>query len=84
MAKIWAKIITDHKVKASTLYDCGEEITATNFWAHVKAICEELKIPTPVLLYSYSQQFLEFNLLKLKNRDFMEEIPFDLLQLENG
>ena len=84
MKKIWAKIVIDHKVKKSIVHDCSERLDILNFWENVKQICEELKIPTPVLLGCHAENFLEFNTLKLKQRDFIEEIPFDWLHLESG
>ena len=84
MQKIWAKTVLDHKVKKSIIHDCGERVNIVNFYSTVRAICEKLKIPTPVILNVYAENFVEFNILKFKQRDFLEEIPFDALVLENG
>ena len=84
MNKIWAKVIVNHRVKASVLHDCPHRVDVLNFWENVKSICEALKIPTPVLLEVYCEKFLEFNTLKLKQRDFIENVDFDWLLLENG
>jgi len=84
MKKIWAKLVTDHKVKQSLIHTADERIDILNFWDNVKQICEALKIPTPVLLTCHAENFLEFNTLKLKQGDFIEDVPFDWLLLENG
>jgi len=82
MQRVWAKIITDQKVKRSIIYDAGERIETWNFFTHVQRIAEQLKIPTPVVLNSYAENFLNYNLMKFKARDFLEEINFDWLWLE--
>lgn len=82
MHKIWAKVIINQKVKRSIIHDPGEHIETWNFFDHVRQIAEKLKIPTPVVLNSYAENFLNFNLVKFRARDFLEEIPFDYLLLE--
>ena len=84
MTKIWAKTMINHKVKKSIIHDCGERINIVNFYENVRKICEKLKVSTPVVLNSYAENFIEFNILKFRPRDFLEEIPFDFLVLENG
>lgn len=76
MLNVWAKIIIDHKVKQSVVVAIDTE----NFYDGITQICSELKIPTPVITQSQIDHFLEFNLLKLKERDFIESIPFDILE----
>jgi hypothetical protein len=82
MQKIWAKIMRDGKVKKSIIHNAGERIETWNFYDHVRQISEQLKIPTPIVLTTYAENFLNFNLVKFKQRDFLEEIPFDYLLLE--
>jgi len=84
MTKIWAKIVINHSVRKSVVHDCGEKIHEFNFYNNVREICEQLKIPTPVILETYIRTFLDFNILKFKQRDFLEEINFDQFVLESG
>lgn len=84
MQKIWAKIVTDHRVKKGIIHDCGERLSIINFYDNLRQICENLKIPTPIVLNTYIERFLEFNILKFRARDFLEDIKFDVLLLENG
>lgn len=76
MLKVWAKIIVDYKVKQSVVV----EIDPNNFFDGVTQIAQQLKIPTPMITQSQIDNFLEFNLLKLKQRDFVESIYFDFLE----
>ena len=82
MNKIWAKTIINQRVNCSIIHDAGERIETWNFYDHVRQIAEKLKIPTPVVLHSYAENFLNFNLMKFRQRDFIEEIKFDYLLLE--
>lgn len=82
MNKIWAKIMKNQRVARSIIYDAEERIEIWNFYDHVRQIAEKLKIPTPVVLNSYAENFLNFNLMKFRARDFIEEISFDYLLLE--
>lgn len=82
MHKVWAKIMVNQKVKRSIVHEAGERIEPWNFYDHVRQISEKLKIPTPVVLNSYAENFLNFNLVKFRARDFLEEINFDYLWLE--
>lgn len=76
MIKVWAKIVIDHKVKQSVVVMVDPE----HFYDGLTQIAAELKIPTPMVTQSQIDHFLEFNLLKLKQRDFIESIPFDILE----
>ena len=76
MIRVWAKIIIDHKVKQSVVV----EVDPADFYNGVIKIAEALKIPTPMLTQSQIDNFLEFNILKLRQRDFIETIPFDFLE----
>ncbi len=76
MIKVWAKIVIDYKVKQSVVVPVDPE----NFYKGVTQIAAALKIPTPMITQTQIDHFLEFNLLKLKQRDFIESIPFDILE----
>ena len=76
MINVWAKIVIDHKVKNSVVMP----VDTDNFYDGVTQIAAALKIPTPIITQTQIDHFLEFNLLKLKQRDFIESIPCDILQ----
>lgn len=76
MINVWAKIVIDHKVKKSVVLPLDPD----NFYDGVTQIAAALKIPTPIITQTQIDHFFEFNLLKLKQRDFIESIPFDILE----
>jgi len=84
MQKIWAKIMLDGRVKKGIIHDAGERVTVANFYDNIRGIAEKMGIPTPVVLNTYAENFLTYNIHKFKQRDFLEEIPFDALVIENG
>ncbi len=84
MFKIWAKTILDHKITADTLYRNADKFNDDDFLSYMTDICYDLDIPTPVILKSHLQNFKLYNVAKFRKEDFVESVPFDLLQIENA
>lgn len=81
--KIWAKLITDGKIKKQFVYEKQERLTYSRFFDYLSDICHELDIPTPVLLKTHIFNFAKFNHVKFIPRDFVESLDYDQLFLEN-
>ena len=81
--KIWAKLITNGKIKKQFVYEKEERLTYSRFFDYLADICHELDIPTPVLLKTHIFNFAKFNHVKFTSRDFIEEFDYDQLFLEN-
>lgn len=81
--KIWAKLITDGKIKQQFVYENPERLTYSHFFDYLTDICHELDIPTPVLLKTHIFNFAKFNHVKFVQRDFVESLDYDQLFLEN-
>ena len=47
-------------------------------------ICENLDIPTPVLIKTHLFNYAKYNNVRFKKDDFVESIDFDKLVLENA
>ena len=73
MFKIWAKTIKSHKITQSYIYHSADKFDSEEFLQYLTEICHDMDIPTPVILKS-----------KFRKEDFVESVPFDLLQLENA
>ena len=54
------------------------------FHKHVAKICHELDIPTPAILKSHINNYVDFNNTTFLPRDFIESIDFDKFILENA
>ena len=83
MFRIWAKVMKDgHILKQCTL-EREEKFTYSRFFEYLAALTDMLDIPTPVLLKPHIMNYAKFNHVVFRPRDFMEDVPFDRLVLEN-
>lgn len=83
MVKIWAKIMTDGKIRKQYVYENDEKTDYSHFLIYLMDICRELDAPTPVLLKTHIFNFAKFNHVRFLPRDFVESVEFDYLLLEN-
>lgn len=81
--RIWAKLMTDGKIKKQFVYEKAEQLTYSHFLDYLIDICHELDIPTPVLTKTHVFNFAKFNHVKFPKRDFVETLGCDYLFLEN-
>ena len=81
--RIWAKIIKDGKIKRQFVLEKNEKLTYSRFFDYMTEICAALDAPTPVLTKIHIFNFAKFNHVKFIARDFLEEIDFDHIFLEN-
>lgn len=83
MFRIWAKVLKEDHIEKQTVYEREERFTYSSFFRYLSDICTELDVPTPVLLKPHVFAYAKFNHVNFTPRDFMEEISFDKLVLEN-
>ncbi len=83
MIKIWAKLLKEDKIVKSFTLEKNVEVDWGEFFSHLQEICENLDIPTPVLLKTHIFTYAKFNILRFTEKDFVESIDFDKLVLEN-
>ena len=81
--RIWAKVMTDGKIKKQTVYEKAEPLTYSSRFDYMAEICTQLDVPTPVLVKAHIFNFAKFNHVKFTQSDFLEDIPFDHLWIEN-
>ena len=81
--KIWAKLLTDGKIKKQMVYEKDEKLTYSHFFDYLADICLALDIPTPVLLKTHIFNYAKFNHVKFTAKDFVEYFAYDQLFLEN-
>ncbi|MBQ9118140.1 MAG: hypothetical protein IJY11_02945 [Clostridia bacterium] len=81
--KIWAKLLTDGKIKKQMVYEKDEKLTYSHFFDYLTDICGVLDIPTPVLLKTHIFNYAKFNHVKFTAKDFVEHFSYDQLFLEN-
>jgi len=83
MFSIWAKTQTDEKIKKNEIIDFEDKFVKSNFFDYVSKICNDLDIPTPVILKKHINHFTSFNIATFNKDDFIEYIDFDKLILES-
>ncbi len=81
--KIWARVLKEHKAIRETVYERSERLTYSHFFTYLSDVCDELDVPTPVLLKPHIMDFAKFRHVKFKPKDFVESVDFDVLWLEN-
>ena len=84
MFRIWAKVIKDEKIIKQFVYEKTETLDYSLFFDYVRYICETLDIPTPVIIKTHLFNYAKYNTLKFTKADFVENVNFDKLVLENA
>lgn len=82
MFKIYAKLVTDNKVKADYVYELKSEFAIRDFFEYLQEICSNLDIPTPILLTKHIKNFIVFDNTIFTEQDFVESFPYDKLVIE--
>ena len=83
MFRIWAKVFKDGHIIKQTTYEREEKFSYSRFFRYLADICDELDVPTPVLLKTSIFYYAKFSPVVFRPSDFMESVPFDRLVLEN-
>ena len=84
MFRIWAKVMREGKsVRQCVKETEGKNPTWPPFLEYPTETSPEAHVPTPVLLKTHILNFAKFNHVRFYPRDFMEEVDFDYLLLEN-
>ena len=81
--RIWAKLMTDGKIRQQYVYELDEKLTYSRFFDYLTDICQQLDIPTPVLTKTHIFNFAKFNHVQFPEKDFVETLGYDKLFLEN-
>ena len=84
MIRIWAKAVRDGKILKQVVYENFSSLDYAKFHEYVREICEELDCPTPVIIKAHLFSYAKYNNVKFKKDDFVEEVDFDRLILENA
>ena len=83
MFRIWAKVLKEEHIQKQVVYENAKKFSYSDFFAYLSDICSELDVPTPVLLKTHIFNYAKFNHVVFRHDDFIEEVPFDKLLLEN-
>ncbi len=84
MFRIWAKVVKEDKIIKQCVYESVSQLDYSEFPRYVREICEKLDCPTPIIIKTHLFNYAKYNNVKFKKDDFVEEIFFDKLILENA
>ncbi len=84
MIRIWAKVIKKNKILRQFMLEKTENMDYSRFYEYLMEICENLDIPTPVVIKTHLFNYAKYNCLRFRADDFVEKIDFDKLELENA
>ena len=83
MFRIWAKVLKEGHIQKQFVYENSKKFSYSEFFSYLTDICGELDVPTPVLIKTHILNYAKFNHVAFRPDDFIEEISFDKLLLEN-
>ena len=83
MFRIWAKVLKEGHIQKQYVYESSKKFAYSEFFSYLTDICGELDVPTPVLIKTHIMNYAKFNHVVFRPDDFIEEISFDKLLLEN-
>ena len=78
MARLWAKIILHHRTIQQGTTPCNWEAPEEA----LRELCKEFDIPCPIWLRKHQHEFHEFRHTSFLPEHFMEDVPFDRLEIE--
>ena len=84
MIRIWAKVIKDDKIINQYVFERFETMDYSKFFDYLTEICSNLDIATPVLIKTHLFNYAKYNNVRFTQSDFVEQISFDKLVLENA
>ena len=73
----------DEKIINQTVLEKTENMDYSKFFDYVREMCESLDCPTPVIIKTHIFNYAKYNSVKFTNDDFLENISFDKLIIEN-
>ena len=83
MIKIWAKVMKKGKIAKQFVLEKNEVMDYSLFYDYLREICENLDIPTPVVIKTHLFNYAKYNTVRFIKDDFLETPDFDRLVLEN-
>lgn len=72
------------KITRDYMYTLSEPFDEDKLFEYVCEITRAMDIPTPIILKSHVYNFVHFNIARFLRREFVEEVDFDFLTIENS
>lgn len=84
MYKIWAKLITDSRIKRDFVLDAGDltENKQEKIKGFMEEICYTFDLSRPLWLNKHTKELAAHNRVHFYSDHFIDQINFDYLELE--
>ncbi len=83
MVKLWTRTVKDNKTILKHDFVREKDMEWADFFDYVREICHEMDLPTPAILKTHLFNFAKFNYVRFLPSDFIEQVDFDYLIVEN-
>ena len=77
MARLWVRIIKDHKISSQLTLPCTNQINDA-----LREGCKQLDVPVPIWLPKHEKEYASFRRTAFTADNFMESTDFDRLEIE--
>lgn len=81
--RIWAKTHKDGRITRDYMYTLDGTFDEARLFEYLCEITRAMDIPTPIMLKSHIYHFVHFNIAKFLAAEFVEDVDFDFLTIEN-
>lgn len=83
MVKMWGRTVKNHKNIKQFVLILEEKNEWHKFWDYVSQICYNMDIATPIIMKSHLFNYAKYNYVRFDKSDFVENVDFDCLIIEN-
>ena len=84
MMKIWAKVLTDHRIMNETVreFSSARPSDMEGWSVLLHELCQDLDLCRPVILKKHVNDLKQFSRVVFKPADFIESVDFDEFEIE--
>ena len=84
MMKIWAKVLTDHRIMNETVreFSSARPSDMEGWSVLLHELCQDLDLCRPVILKKHVNDLKQFSRVVFKPADFIESVNFDEFEIE--
>ena len=84
MMKIWAKVLTDHRIMNETVreFSSARPSDMEGWSVLLHELCQDLDLCRPVILRKHVNDLKQFSRVVFKPADFIESVDFDEFEIE--
>ena len=84
MMKIWAKVLTDHRIMNETVreFSSARPSDMEGWSVLLHELCQDLGLCRPVILRKHVNDLKQFSRVVFKPADFIESVDFDEFEIE--